>query len=268
MRRFHLSELEDQEWCPDIIRESIVDTLRVATHFFGFYREVPAVLLRIFRQTGDRKIVDLCSGGGGPWESLHKSFTSGEDPYQIYLTDINPNHAVLSQLQEETNGRVKFIEKSVSALSFPQELDGFRTLFTCFHHFKPEQAQQVLADAVDNGQGIAIFEFTRRHPLSILMMFSAVVGPLFFVPFMRPFRWSRIVLTYLLPVIPLAALWDGVVSCLRSYTEEELQEMTEAFAGSGYQWEVGRLKAGYSPFRLTYLVGYPMAQSSEESLAS
>ena len=44
-------------------------------------------------------------------------------------------------------------------------------------------------------------------------------------PFMRPFRWSRLLLTYPLPLVPLTCLWDGIVSQLRAYTADELVEL-------------------------------------------
>ena len=31
-------------------------------------------------------------------------------------------------------------------------------------------------------------------------------------PFVRPFRWSRLLFTYVIPLIPLLVLFDGTVS--------------------------------------------------------
>jgi hypothetical protein len=41
-------------------------------------------------------------------------------------------------------------------------------LFNSFHHFQDGHAEEVLADAVKNGQGVAVFEVSRRRPLTIL----------------------------------------------------------------------------------------------------
>ena len=53
-------------------------------------------------------------------------------------------------------------------------------------------------------------------------------------PRMRPFRWSRLLLTYLLPLIPLVVLWDGLVSCCRTRTPQELLALTKDFPQ--YDW--------------------------------
>jgi hypothetical protein len=41
--------------------------------------------------------------------------------------------------------------------------------------------------------------------------------------------------TYLLPVVPLVVLFDGIVSCWRTYTVAELAEFTAELSGSGYE---------------------------------
>jgi hypothetical protein len=53
-------------------------------------------------------------------------------------------------------------------------------------------------------------------------------------------------LTYVLPVIPLVVMIDGVVSCLRSYSVEELKTLAHH---EGYEWEAGVEKG------VTFLIG-------------
>jgi hypothetical protein len=76
-------------------------------------------------------------------------------------------------------------------------------------------------------------------------------------PFIKPFRWSRLLLTYALPVVPLCTLWDGIVSCLRVYDPEELARLVAELPASDYRWEYGRLDVPQMPTRLTYLIGAP-----------
>ena len=59
---------------------------------------------------------------------------------------------------------------------------------------------------------------------------SLVCDPIIFRPACPPFRWSRLLWTYLVPVIPLVLLFDGIVSCLRSYRPDELLKLV-AIAG-------------------------------------
>jgi hypothetical protein len=100
-------------------------------------------------------------------------------------------------------------------------------MFSAFHHFRIEEARAVLADAVRKRQGIAVFEGTHRSARAMLLMLLVPLMVLLITPFIRPFRWSRLFWTYLIPVVPLVSLFDGLVSCLRTYSVEELCELTE-----------------------------------------
>ncbi|HEV2667545.1 MAG TPA: hypothetical protein VG324_21700, partial [Blastocatellia bacterium] len=76
-------------------------------------------------------------------------------------------------------------------------------------------------------------------------------------PLIRPFRWSRLFWTYALPLVPLIVLWDGAVSCLRTYSPAELRELTNGLGDGDYLWESGEEKHPRSPIPVTYLIGYP-----------
>ena len=178
-------------------------------------------------------------------------------PVRVRLTDLHPNVAAFDQLARETAGAVAGDPRSVPADAVPDDLTGFRTIFTAFHHFPPPVARRVLADAVARGQGIAVFESTTRNALCLFIMLLVPHVVWLVTPFIRPFRWSRLLLTYLLPVIPTVAFVDGVVSCLRTYTPDELRELAESVDGaSGYVWTAGH--AGGGPIPMTYLLGLPV----------
>ncbi|RMF50860.1 MAG: class I SAM-dependent methyltransferase, partial [Anaerolineae bacterium] len=74
-------------------------------------------------------------------------------------------------------------------------------------------------------------------------------------PWMRPFRWSRLLLTYLLPILPLLIAWDGLVSHLRAYSADDLRALAAEVHVPGYAWETGTLRARGAP--LTYILGIP-----------
>ena len=140
-------------------------------------------------------------------------------------------------------------------MKVPGELRGFRTMFTSFHHFPPEEARAILQNAVDEGQNIGVFEMTKRAPLTIALMFPWAIMPLFFTPWIRPFRWSRLFWTYVVPVVPFVFLFDGIVSCLRTYRPEELREMVDQLTVNGYRWEIGEQSGAPAEMAITYLIG-------------
>jgi hypothetical protein len=143
----------------------------------------------------------------------------------------------------------------VDARAVPGDLDGFRTIFTAFHHFRPAEARAILADAVRRDQGIGVFEVARRAPREIAVVAFTWLGALLSAPFIRPWRWSRFLWTYLPPVLPLVGSFDGVVSCLRAYSPAELRELVRGL--DTYDWEIGDFRGGWSPLRGSYLIGVP-----------
>jgi hypothetical protein len=76
---------------------------------------------------------------------------------------------------------------------------------------------------------------------------------------MRPFRWSRLFWTYVIPIVPFVVLFDGVVSCLRTYRPRELREIIGKLTGSEYEWKVGEYLGMQNSMSITYLIGYPRA---------
>ncbi len=260
MKRIHAFEVMDQPWCPAVIRDGMTDYLEFINRTTDLYGGIAERLKVAIQRSGARQVVDLGSGGGGPWSWLHGQFAGNDPPIQVILTDYHPNRAVVERYQKGGNSGIVYHPQSVDATAVPAELTGFRTMFSSFHHFRPEQAQAILTDAIQRGQGIGIFEATERTIVPMVAMFIApVIALLVITPFLRPFRFSRLFLTYLLPLIPLATVWDGYVSCWRTYTPEEIRNMVDTIPGSEtYTWEIGKESTPGKP-RLTYLVGYPVS---------
>src|SRR5260370_207775 len=67
----------------------------------------------------------------------------------------------------------------------------------------------------------------------------------------------KVVWTWLIPIVPVVLLFDGIVSCLRVYSPGELRELTCGLADDGYRWEIGCVKRGFLRLPITFLVGYP-----------
>ena len=96
---------------------------------------------------------------------------------------------------------------------------------------------------------------TARSVPSILLTATAPLAVLATTPFIRPFRWGRLVFTYVIPILPLLCLWDGLVSCLRTYSARELRELVRDLESEGYAWDVGELRFPGTPVTVAYLIG-------------
>ncbi len=255
MMRLHLFELEDQSWFPKSVRDVGTDFMRFVAEVARPYRAMVPRLARALAATGSPGILDLCSGGAGPAVAIRNQLAAGGQPVPVILTDKFPNRPAFERARRVTGGGVDFIETPVDATAVPAHLVGFRTLFSGLHHFGPETARHILQDAVDHRQPIGVFEITRRSPLHIL---GATLLPLAIwssTPFIRPFRWSRLLWTYALPVVPAFLTWDAIVSCLRTYSVAELHELVDGLSCENYSWEIGVEQT--PPGGVCFLIGCP-----------
>ena len=158
MRRVQFIELLDEPWFPSFLRNNITDALQFGLSLLKAYAPIAPLLLSVLDSIGSKSIIDLCSGGGGPWLDLSRQFPPDTQVFRILLTDRYPNLKAFNNVRLASENHVIFYPDSVDAMEVPSELRGFRTMFTSFHHFPPEQAQAILQNAVDARQGIGVFE--------------------------------------------------------------------------------------------------------------
>jgi hypothetical protein len=255
MRRFHLFELEDQGWFPATIRDLATDYLHFMSNAGALHRGMLPYIEEALRAGGTTHIVDLCSGGSGPLPAIVRELREKGLLVEATLTDLFPNVPALEHVAARSGGAVDFVSTAVDARAVPRELRGLRTLFNGFHHFRPEDAQAILRDASAARQPIAIFEVSRRSPTMVVWVLLVPILVLLSTPFMRPFKWSRLFWTYVVPLVPLTCLWDGIVSQLRAYTVPELREM--AAAAGPMTWRADDPRLYRTGARLTYLIGWP-----------
>ena len=163
-----LGELHDQAWFPAIFRDGLTDALQSVLNLGAVYAPIAPRLGRAITASGAQRVVDLCSGGGGPWRWLQKSIGLQQGAaVEVWLTDKFPNLGALERARMASRGAIRYCDQPIDAARVPAELTGFRTMFTSIHHFPPAEAEAVLRDAVDARQGIGIFDTCTRHPLTI-----------------------------------------------------------------------------------------------------
>jgi hypothetical protein len=255
MRRLHLFELEDQSWFPATIRDLATDYLHFMQSAWVVHRSVVPLLEEALREGRTTHIVDLCSGGSGPIPAIVRDLREKGTDVTATLTDLYPNIPALEHIAIVSGGAIDFVARSVDARAVPEDLRGLRTLFNGFHHFRPADAQAILRDAAAARQPIAIFEMSRRSVGMLAVVLLVPIFVLLLTPFVRPFKWKRLFWTYVIPLVPLTCLWDGIVSQLRAYTVPELRTMAAAAGSMTWRADEPRLERRLA--RVTYLFGWP-----------
>lgn len=261
MKRRHLIELHEQDWYPAAWRRLFQRGLGHAhalTHAFeGFYEPFQEFLGR-FRS---KAILDLCSGSGDAaattWSHITDHLEAAGRPVLV-LSDLYPNTGSYERLKAKHPGLIDFFPEPVNALHPPPKAPPIRTLFNSFHHFRPEQARAILQDAARNADGIAIFEVTGRTWKNMLQT-------LFILPFaaafvvsvlLRPWRPANILWGLLIPIIPLTAVIDGVVSNFRTYTVDELRETVATLDAPDFEWQIDTVRVEGMRLEATFLLGW------------
>lgn len=238
----------------------MMDFLRYGISLTNFYEPVAPFIKEVLTTSGQNKLVELCAGGGGGILKMLQYLDALDCHPQVLLTDLYPNISTYEKLREATGGQTDFVAESVDALQVPADLKGFRVLFSSFHHFKPEAAKKILANAVNNKEPIAVFDAGNKGIFTMLFGIILAQPVAFFIltPFFKPFRWSRLLFTYLVPLIPLCTIWDGCVSVMRFYRVESLIKLTQQLDGSDYFWKAGQVKNKWG-LKVNYLIGQPEA---------
>jgi len=251
MNRFHSFEFTDQRWLPERFRHYLTDLLQYHLDEDGTYDVVLPILSRVLAQRPERPLLDLCSGSSGPWRRWVAE--KKVDTRTVTLTDKFP--ASFQRRAGSMPPGLTVHSLAVDALHIPSSLEGDLTFFTCFHHFKPDEAVSILKQAVTQGRSICVFEFTQRKLSTLFGMLFSPLVVLVLTFRIRPLSMARIFWTCIVPVVPLIYVWDAFVSHLRTYTVEELSNMHGAFEND-YHWECGTLPVPATGQKVSYLVGY------------
>jgi len=240
-----------------MIRDGVTAYLSFIIALFRPYKKAVPMLRKALAHTGHSHVVDLCAGGGGPWSwllPLLRTELEGEgcEDLTVELTDKYPNKNVPAGLPEG----VTYNHVSIDATALLPMKTGFRTTFTALHHFPPEMVEKILADAVEKGEGIGTFECTRRNLFYLLYFLPMPILIWLTLPFMRGLKWQHLVFSYIIPIIPFILTFDGIVSCLRTYSPEESLEIAKRADPDGkFNWQAG--STNQFPVGMVYLLGVP-----------
>jgi len=251
--------------------------LRANWSAMNYYRVCVPLLAGLVKRTKTTAIVDLCSGAGGPLPLIQHDMHKLGCHVSVKYTDISPNIDQLefvkkdsnnffdqqrqaakssSSAEQESHGvcdcSTEYSASSVDATNCSEP--GIRTVFAGFHHFEPDLATKVLANAVSTRAPIAIFEVTERSVRNFIEFGILLpILALLFTPFIKPFSWARLFYTYIIPIVPIILTVDGYTSCIRTYREDEFMAIVRSIPNwSSFNWSIKRTWPGFGPILVNY----------------
>jgi hypothetical protein len=253
--RLQLFEFTDLPGLPRPIRRWLGDYLRGIVTLTRLFEPAGPRLAALLGVAGTDQVVDLCSGAGGPWPALSPVVEAALGrPVQVHLTDLHPDGDTWAWLEARASRGVTGHRGPVPADAVPAGLPGVRTVFDGLHHLPPAAARAVLADASRRGIPILAAEAVERSALGLLGVLASPALVWLVTPFLRPLSPGRLLFTYLVPLVPLLVLWDGVVSVLRCYRPDELLALSAGLPGD-LDWRVERARPRGPA--ATFLTGTP-----------
>lgn len=261
LKRIHLFEIEDQSWFPNVIRDCMTKTLNVLHSMVETNKSLPDLLARVIKETNSNKIIDLCSGGGGPMVEAMDILKSkhGLGNITLEMTDLYPHKQVANHINRNNDSNITYLTQSIDATNIPHSKKGLRTMICSFHHMRPTIARQILRNTQDAKQPILIYEISdNSHPiwLTLVSMPLTFLLCLLITFKVRPMTWQQVIFTYLIPIIPICFAWDGAISNVRTYTLEDVKILLSELQSENYHWESGAIKG--KPSDKLYIIGKPL----------
>ena len=248
--RIHAFEINDHPSAPDALKETIIEALSRTLDWGKMLDRLVPEIERFWTTAGVNELPDLGAGAGGPARVIARILRRRVTPADIklVLTDLQPREQAWRELEREFPDYIDYIAEPVDATAMPEELASGRgrLAINVVHHFPPEIASAVLADAVRARAPIFISEGFERNPLQFVNFALYGLPSLFLNPLLtsNP-SWKKTLLTYGAPGVVLgASIWDGLVSSMRVYTEAELRAMVADLPGD-YHWVYGNFT--YAP---------------------
>lgn len=226
MKRRHTPQFINQSWFPTFLKQCIFEFM---TWFVGKVKAAVPFLPVIeegLTRTSKRQIINIDSQSGAGFETLEPLL---EKDIVIQKTDVK-------NIQTTHKG----LYVSVNA----------------FHQLTPVEAKALLTTIAKSGNPVAIVEGNNDSLWQVVGMTIFVpLTVLLTAPFVKPFRFSRIIFTYLIPILPIVTLIDGFLALFKLYAPVDLEELTASIAIENYHWRSGKMDNGRGG-KIIYLLGW------------
>jgi len=102
MQRKPWFEIHDHPRFPDFLRDLSTEALEAIWDVMNVYRPIVPTLKYAMEAADSHTVVDLCSGGGGPWLGLQQDLASIGYPISVHLTDLYPNQRAFSRMSQQS----------------------------------------------------------------------------------------------------------------------------------------------------------------------
>lgn len=240
-------ELEDHSWFPIWLRRYQMEYISWMAVQFALYAPLVPLMNTMQQKDRIREWTDCCTGAAGPVQYLlNKKFAVDT----IFLTDKYLQPVSISA----PNSGVYF--ETIDVLNDPIPGKGLVTMFNALHHFSPQERQAIIAAIISTNRPFVFAEITHPTLINFLAITLATTfGQLLFTPFVHPFKFRRLLFTYLIPINLFSITWDGWMSVFRSISDKRFIALANKTSTPNYS--VSFVQKGPWWQKVSILTGQP-----------
>lgn len=239
--------MADRDWFPQWMRMHQQEFLGFIAYHFKLYKPLVKVLEPMLNHTFQPEWTDTCSGNGSAALSVERFIKPSPS---LILTDKFP-----PSLIQGFQPNIQYDRKPLDILVNLPDGHSVITLFNAFHHFTHDEKLDLLHKVAAAKRPFLSVEILRPGVGSYISVLGAsTIGQWLFAPFIKPFRLSRLIFTFIIPVHILSVLIDGWISVAKSPGKDEYAKLLSQLPHqTGYKFSVIHMKTKWNP--LTILKG-------------
>ena len=232
-------EIHQLDWIPGFLKQRQLEQILPILRAIHFDRKLLALFNRLKEKTKAKEFLDLGSGAGNVVEFLVRNT---EGPYTYAISDLQPCLKSYDEIKHRNQGRIDFVPYSVDLC----QADGILknkavTIITTFHELDRREAQKAINNLLGYSKGFLIAEPIDKSAGQLFRL-PWIVLYFWLVPlWTKPRTFSRLFFTWLVPVLPLFHMHDGLISLLRSYTKLDFVKLLKNGKSRGWEGEVNTI---------------------------
>ena len=225
MKRNQITQIINTTWCPSLIKNRIIEFLNWFVIKVNATKPFVPVIEEVLDSTNTKKIINIDLNVGAGIETVAPFIKKEIEINSIPITDFNVKQ----------NGLYLFANS--------------------FHQLPIEQAKEKLKKIAESGNPVVVVEGNNDSLWQIVgMTFFVPLSVLLTTPFVKPFHFSRLIFTYLIPILPIFIVIDGCLALLKLYNPKDLKELTTDINIPHYEWKMGKNDNGRGG-KIIYLTG-------------
>lgn len=236
MRRKNIEQFSNKSWFPNVLKENIRE-------FLNWF---------VLKAHATKPFIPLIYEGLS--HSENKTLINVDFDLGAGIESVKP---LLKDTIEIDNITVK---------EFNTDNKGLYTFINNFHQLNVKEAKQLLTQIAISKNPVVVLEGNNDSLWQIIgMTFFVPLTVLLMSPFVKPFRGSRLIFTYIIPILPLVIMIDGCLALLKLYNPNDLKELTSDIIVGNYKWQYGKKDNGRGG-KIIYLTGfYALSPNVEEN---